>query len=78
MISTAASEIEQDEELTYSYIPVHLPLAERRRKLLGGWLFQCECQKCMQDITESHRTCYDSACNTQAHHHTPEGGQKYE
>lgn len=42
----AKNDIQEDEEITISYIPVSHRPVEQRRRMLRGWGFDCQCAKC--------------------------------
>lgn len=42
----AERDIKKDEEITISYIPVANRPVEKRRQMLRGWGFDCQCAKC--------------------------------
>jgi hypothetical protein len=44
----ALRDIAEGEEVTISYLPSNLPLAERRQKL-ASYFFQCECERCREE-----------------------------
>jgi len=43
-------DVKEGEELCIAYIDENLPLNERQKQLKYGWLFDCQCVKCLEDL----------------------------
>lgn len=48
----ALRDIQQDEELTFSYIDESQSYSIRQKELTGKYLFQCECSKCKLEMNQ--------------------------